>query len=82
MENPRFDNVITVRTDPAGGSITLADIAACTSFLLREWPGKRGDKHRAALQACSDASTGRKSADSARRAFVQAAREAGILINQ
>ena len=82
MENPRFENAVTIRTDPAGGSSALADVAACTSFLLREWPGKRGDKHRAALQACSDASSGKKSSDSARRAFVLAAREAGILINQ
>lgn len=82
MENLKFENVITVRTDPAGGIRTLADISSCTGFLLREWPGRRGDKHRAALQACSDASSGKKSPDNARRAFVLAAREAGIMINQ
>jgi hypothetical protein len=81
MENQKFESAVTVRIDPAGGSKSLADVSACTSFLLREWPGKRGDKHRAALQACSDASEGKRSVEGARRAFILAAREAGILVN-
>jgi hypothetical protein len=81
MQNQKFDIPITVSIDPAGGTMAIADTRSCTEFLLRKWPGKRGDSHRAALQACSDASAGKKPTESARRAFALAARGAGILVN-
>ncbi|MGI6852502.1 DUF982 domain-containing protein [Mesorhizobium sp. 1B3] len=80
MQNQKFNIPITVLTDSAGGQTNIDDIQSCTEFLLRNWPGKRGDKHRAALQACSDASAGKKPAENARRAFAVAARGAGILV--
>jgi hypothetical protein len=49
-------------------------------FLLKRWRGKRGDKHRAALQACSDMNSGTGSVSSARKAFVVAAKQGGILV--
>jgi hypothetical protein len=81
MSNPRFENPILVQADSAGGTFEIADIQTCNDFLLRRWPGKRGDKHRAALQACMDTASGKKLASNARKAFWAAAREAGILIN-
>ncbi|MBS3652357.1 DUF982 domain-containing protein [Pseudaminobacter sp. 19-2017] len=53
------------------------------AYLLTAWPGKRGLKHREALQvqACHDAIAGEKSATSARKSFVAAAKEAGVLLS-
>lgn len=80
LENQKFDPV-TVFTDPAGGLAVIVDIRSCGEFLLRRWPGKRSDKRRDALQACSDVTSGKRPPEIARRAFVAAAREAGILVN-
>ena len=82
MNNPKFEDPIIVESGRLGGEVRLADINACSEFLLRGWPGKRGDKHRAALQACADATAGKRPVSNARKAFAAAAREAGLLINR
>jgi hypothetical protein len=47
---------------------------------MSSWSGKRGPKHREALQACQDVLDGKKPVMSARRAFLAAAREAGLFV--
>lgn len=79
--NPRFDRPVTVFTDPAGGQTVISDVRSCGNFLLRRWPSKRGDKRRSALRACSDVTSGKRPPETARLAFIAAAREAGILVN-
>lgn len=81
MANEKFDQPVMVVADPAsGGQETIGDAAACLDFLLKRWRGKRSEKHRAAIQACSDTSSGRRPPSFARKAFVVAAREAAILV--
>ncbi|MFE0015922.1 DUF982 domain-containing protein [Mesorhizobium sp. NPDC059054] len=80
MEKQKFDPPVTVLAGPSGGQETISDATGCLDFVLKRWPGKRSDKHRAALQACSDADSGRRPASFARKAFIAAAREAGILV--
>jgi hypothetical protein len=82
MQNPKFAQPITVRANTQGAETVLTDLYECSSFLLRNWPGKRGPAHRAALQACHDASADKKPILNVRRAFTSAAREAGILVGQ
>lgn len=82
MENDRYENPVTVKVTPAGALLTLRTTRETSDFLLTRWPGKRTDKHRAALQACSDVNSGNKPAIGARRAFVAAAREAGVLADE
>ncbi|WP_274630915.1 DUF982 domain-containing protein [Arvimicrobium flavum] len=82
MNNPKFEDPIIVESGQPSSKVQLADINACSEFLLREWPGKRGDKHRAALQSCADVTAGKKPASHARKAFAAAAREAGLVINR
>jgi hypothetical protein len=81
MQNPKFIQPVTVRARTQDLE-TVTDVDECSSFLLRKWPGKRGPSHRAALQACHDASADRKPISSVRRAFALVAREAGILVGQ
>ncbi|MBZ9861653.1 DUF982 domain-containing protein [Mesorhizobium sp. CA12] len=80
MANEKFDQSVTIIVDPAGGREAIGDAAACLDFLLRRWRGKRSDKHRAAIQACTDVNSGRRPASFARKAFIAAAREAAILV--
>ncbi|WP_244619940.1 DUF982 domain-containing protein [Mesorhizobium sp. NFR06] len=82
MQNPKFAQPVTVRIDTQGAQTVITDANECSSFLLRNWPGKRGPAHRAALQACHDASADKKPISTVRRAFASAAREAGILVGQ
>jgi len=82
MEKDQFDTPITVRADAAGTLLTLRTARDTSDFLLNRWPGKRTEKHRAALQACSDVQSGDKPPIVGRRAFVAAAREAGVFTDQ
>ena len=82
MQNLKFAQPVTVRANAQGTETVITDVSECSSFLLRSWPGKRGPAHRAALQACHDASADKKPLSSVRRAFASAAREAGILVGQ
>lgn len=79
MDNFRFEAPVTVKVDPAG-TVQIRTPREASDFLLHNWHGKRSPKHRAALQACSDAISGGKPAMAARRAFVAAAREANIFV--
>ena len=81
LDNQKFDRPVTVFTGRADGQTIISDIRSCGEFLLRRWPGKRSDKRRSALRACSDVSSGNRSPETARLAFIAAAREAGILVN-
>jgi hypothetical protein len=81
LDDQRFDPPVTVFTDPAGGQTVISDIRSCGEFLSRRWPSKRSDKRRSALRACSEVSSGKQPSETARLAFIAAAREAGILVN-
>ncbi len=78
MEKDQFDTPVTVKADDTGSLLTLRNARDTSDFLLNRWPGKRTEKHRAAIQACSDVRNGDKPPIGARRAFVAAAREAGV----
>jgi hypothetical protein len=82
MEIQKFESPIVVSLDAAHDKTLIVDIAGSIEFLLKKWPGKRGDRHREALQACVDAKAQKTSVHSARRAFVAAARQAGILLGR
>jgi hypothetical protein len=81
MQKDQFDTPIIVKADAAGTLLTLKSAGDTSDFLLNRWPGKRTEKHRAALQACSDVQSGSKPPMGARRAFVAAAREAGVFVD-
>lgn len=80
MENTRFDTPVVLRSAQSGSDTSVASAREAMDFLLGGWTGKRGPRHRKALQACHDALAGHKTAIGARRDFVAAAREAGVLV--
>lgn len=80
MKNDRFDTPLSVKSPAAGAPILLHTAKEASDFLLQSWPGKKSPKHRAALQACHDATSGEKTAMNARRAFLAAAREVDLIV--
>ncbi len=80
MQNDRFDTPITVRAAATGAATLLRTAQEASDFLLSQWPGKKTERYRAALQACHDAVAGDKPAMTARRAFLAAGREADVLV--
>ena len=81
MENNRFETPVTVRSATPGPDKVLRSAREATDYLLNGWTGKRGPKHREALQACNDALAGSKPAMVARRAFIAAAREGSVFVS-
>ena len=81
MEKDQFDTP-SVKVDATSALFTLLTARDTSDFLLNRWPGKRTEKHRAALQACLGVQRGNKPPIGARRAFIAAAREAGVFADQ
>jgi hypothetical protein len=79
MEN-RFDTPVTVKSANSGPDRMLRSASEASDYLLNSWTTKRTPKHREAMQACHDVISGSKPAMTARRTFVAAAREAGLLV--
>lgn len=82
MDNIKFEIPVTVKADAVGGLQTLRTARDASDYLLNQWQAKRSEKHRAALQACSDARSGSKPMIVARRALVAALREAGVFVDE
>lgn len=62
--------------------IIISSVEEAAEELLTEWPEDHGDRFYEAVKACLDCLHGEVEPDLARKAFVQAAREAGILVEQ
>ena len=81
METSKFETFVTVSSRTTGVNTSVSTAAEAMEYLLNSWLGKRVEAHRKAVQACHDAISGEKSAAAARRAFVAAARQAGLLVS-
>ncbi len=57
----------------------IASVEDAARHLLGDWPG-HGDAHRKAQQACLDAIAEKAPASRARKAFIEACREADIFV--
>jgi hypothetical protein len=81
MRDESFDIPISVKTGRPGRQKTLASAAQAAQFLVDRWPeSQRGPKYRNALKACMDVLEGRKRIAAARKAFMQAATEAELVV--
>ncbi|PIO43110.1 DUF982 domain-containing protein [Phyllobacterium zundukense] len=79
MRRLRFESV-TVETRHVGRYRVIASVDAAADFLAHDWPTEKGPIHLRARIACLDALENALSADEAREAFIEAAKESGILI--
>ncbi len=71
----RLDLGLGARAKVIGSTRTAAEC------LLHSWPQDWGQQHRAAREACIAVLKGEQPPEFARLAFIEAAREAGILVS-
>jgi hypothetical protein len=83
MVRQRWDHPVTVETAILGRFATISSTERAAEFLLNEWPDTiEGQAYTAAAQILVEAHQGRATISEARRAFIAAAREAGIFVFQ
>jgi len=80
MPNIYFPSV-TVEAVHDGKPRTITSVLQAADFLMDDWPPSRGRLHGLARQACLDALEGNLTGAEARAAFIDAARDAKILLD-
>ncbi|ANN62025.1 hypothetical protein BFX40_29530 [Mesorhizobium sp. SEMIA 3007] len=80
MYDAWFSKPISVATGISGDIRNLTNARQAFDLLNEHWRDGGSDKHRSAKRACQQALNGSVSADVARDAFIDAAREARILV--
>jgi Protein of unknown function (DUF982) len=78
-----FDKLVFIEHRRAGTTTRIGSVREAADCLIGGgWPYPRGPKYLVALRACDDALDGSGTPEVARQAFLDAAREAGILIHE
>ena len=80
MDDKPFDTPVRVQFGPGEARVVKTTAEAAELLASIEWPGDRGPRHRDAEDACLKVLDGHRSTADARNAFVEVAREAGILL--
>jgi hypothetical protein len=82
LDDKPFDQAVRVHGRRAGQVRNIGSAREAAEWLLYEWPTGKIDTDRAreARKACLDVLEGQRKAAAARKAFREAAEEAGILI--
>jgi hypothetical protein len=80
LEDKPFDEFVTVKA-ARGQRQNISSARQAAEWLLYKWPSETDtDKARTARKACLEVLEGQRKAAAARKAFREAAEEAGILI--
>jgi len=75
--------IIEYGSPPAVRRRAIGTLQHAGECLLHQWPKEgRGPAHLAALRACREAIAGRCETEIARRAFITAAKEVGIFLEE
>lgn len=78
MHDPFFAVPIIVETEMVGEFRTLSSVSEAAIFMMERWPETHGPSYQAALQACTGPLSTAEHVENARRAFLTAAKEAGL----
>ncbi len=71
-------NPVTIETNPAERPRIIGNTRKALNCLKVYWPIAGGEAYDRAIEVCSDALDGTRGTESAREAFVEAAKEAGL----
>ena len=75
-----FSRPVSIATGISGEIRNLSNASQAVDLLTKHWRNEGSPRHRLALRACRQATNGGISADVARDAFIEAAREAHMLV--
>lgn len=81
MRRTRFHKPVLVQPGRIDRDRVVLSTKDAAELLLRDWPNAAQDKREKAMRACLDVIKGRKPPSHARNAFILAARDARILLN-
>jgi len=82
MAEDHFEEV-TIETDDLGRHLNVSNTRQVAERLTGNWPeAHKGALYRKAVKACMDHLWGKNGSDVVRRAFVEAAKEADILVRE
>lgn len=79
MSDKRFTKPVRIKLGAVRNVMSTRE--AVDLLMSVHWPGERGPKHHEARDTCLKALDGYRSTAEARHAFIEAAREAGILVD-
>ncbi|AEH87793.1 DUF982 domain-containing protein [Mesorhizobium opportunistum] len=80
MQTAWFSKPVVVSVGVTGATRNLSNTQQAIELLTTHWRDAGSLKHQSALRACRRAASGDVPSDIAREAFVEAAREAHILV--
>lgn len=80
MQTAWFSKPVVVSVGVAGATRNLFNTQQAIELLTTHWRDAGSPRHQSALRACRRATSGDVSPDIARDAFIEAAREAHILV--
>jgi hypothetical protein len=80
MDQGRWEEPVTFETQRLGQYRTITSTAEAARVLVEEWPIETGKELKRAKAACLAALAGKGDPDEARKAFLRAAKEAGVFI--
>jgi hypothetical protein len=78
----RFTRPVVIQPGRIDRDRVVNDVRDAAQVLLREWPDQTSKKRQAAMEACLRVFRGEGSARSARRAFIEAAKDARIFLGE
>ena len=76
-----FNKPVRIDLGPGARSQVIGSTRTAAECLLHRWPQDWSQQHRAARVACIAVLKGEQPPEFARHAFIEAAREAGILVS-
>lgn len=82
MDPKRWSKPVTFEEDSRGGYRTIVTTKEAARVLLTNWPVDRGRRYRKARQICLDVLEGKTVPSEARKAFLEAAKEADVFIRE
>lgn len=81
MDSKAFERLVKVRMVDGGRVLSVRSAEEASALLAStDWPGERTARHRDAFEAAEKVLEGYRSTEDARNAFVEAAREASVLV--
>ncbi|THF58710.1 DUF982 domain-containing protein [Ollibium composti] len=80
MRDVPFEKPLTIETARVGRYLTITRVGQAADFLMNQWPGKEGSKHRKALRAVLDVLEQGRDASIARAALIAAAEDADVFV--
>lgn len=81
MDSKPFEEPVIVELSSIGRFRHIRNTREAVECLMTVWPLNRGPRYRDAVETCLKVLDGHRSIADARRALIEAAREAGVVVS-